>query len=374
MSSERWTDQFPNDMRLRGDEPADKAVEVLYARHQLDGVQNLMDLLVRNDDIPHADLPSEIKDYLASTSDVPTPSRDTVLAGQQLFAEYGPEMAMLLAFCSLPVAYSARRGVQVLYRTGYLADRPLRRVAQTSQMILDVLAPGGLDPDGRGRRSAQKVRLMHAAIRYLLRHDPKNPWPDDYGVPINQEDLAGTLMTFSVGVLRGLEKLHIEVTDAQAQSYVDTWNVVGRMMGVVETLIPITVADANALADQIFARQFDPSPEGLALTTALRNVMKSRIVPPFRGLVDAMFRHLLPVEVADGFEIPHRPLEAAVVEAGIPTAHWLDMMLGGAVRRRVFREFSIAVLQVLTFVEAGGRRTRFHIPQGLRDAWQLAAQ
>jgi mpaB/rubber oxygenase-like protein len=365
MSSEQWTDKFLDDMRLRGDEPADKAVEALYTRHELDGVQHLMNLLVRNDDVPHADLPGEIKDYLANTPDVPAPSRDTVLAGQQLFAEYGSEMAMLLAFCSLPVAYSARKGVQVLYRTGYLSNRPLLRVAQTSQMILDVMTPGGLDPDGLGRRSAQKVRLMHAAVRYLLRNDPKTPWPDEYGFPINQEDLAGTLMSFSVGVLRGLEKLQIDVTREQAHSYIETWNVVGRMMGIAEALIPSTVVDANALTDRIFSRQFKPSREGRLLTDALRDVMKSRIVPGFRGLVDAMFRYLLPVEVADGFGIPHRPLEAAVIEAGIPTAHWLDVLLGGAARRRMFREFSIEVLRVLTFVEAGGRRTRFNLPPGL---------
>src|SRR5262249_11739787 len=152
-----------------------------------------------------------------------------------------------------------------------------------------------------------KVRLMHATIRYLLQHDPKKPWHvGEFGVPINQEDLAGTLMTFSIAILRGLKKLHINVPSDQAQSYLDAWKVVGRMMGIVDTLIPTTVADANELADRIFSRQTNPSDEGRAMTTALREAMKARVLPPFKGFVDAMFRYLLPDEVADGFGIPHR--------------------------------------------------------------------
>lgn len=374
MSSGPWTDQLLDDMRRQGDNAADDAVIALSEGNDLPRVQQLLDELVRNDDVPHAKLPREIQQYFANTANVPAPSREAARPGQELFREYGPEISMLLAFCSLPVAYSARKGVQVLYRTGYLAERPLRRVAQTAQMILDVMSREGLEAEGRGRRSAQKVRLMHATIRYRLQHDTKNPWPDEYGVPINQEDLAGTLMTFSVAILRGLKKLHIEVSPEQAQSYLEVWNVVGRMMGVVETLIPTTVNDANQLADRIFDRQTKPSYEGRAMTTALQEAMKARVLPPFRGFVDAMFRYLLPPEVADGFGIAHRPLEEAMVEAGIDPARWLDDLLGGSVRRALFRDFSIQVLLALTFIEAGGRRTQFHVPRELCDAWQLAVQ
>jgi hypothetical protein len=374
MSTARWTDAFLDSMRLRGDEAADRAVTALFTRHDPHGVQSLLDQLVRNDSVPHADLPIEIREYLDQTSDVPAPSREAVLAGQRLFAEYGPEMSMLLACYSLPVAYSARKGVQVLYRSGYLVDRAMRRVAQTAQMIIDVMTPGGLDPGGRGRRSAQKVRLMHAGIRYLILHDTRQPWPDDYGVPINQEDLAGTLMTFSAIILRGLEKLQIDLTAEQAQSYLEAWKAIGHIMGIVEDLIPATVADANVLCERIFTRQTDPCLEGRLMTTSLRDMMKTHMVPPFKGLVDAIFRHVLPAKVADGFDIPHRELEAQIVEAGIRVGHAFDRLTGSGGRRKLFRDFSIQFLQVMAFVESGGRRTRFHIPSELRDAWQLAAQ
>lgn len=374
MSNEIWTDAFLDRMRQQGDGPADRAVAALFARHELLSVQRLMDHLVRNDDVARAELPAEIQQYLDTIPDVPAPAHAAVIAGQKLFAEYGPEMSMVLACGSLPAAYAARKGVQVLYRSGYLADRANRRVAQTAQMIIDVMTPGGLEPGGRGRRSAQKVRLMHAAIRYLILHDTQRPWDDECGVPINQEDLAGTLMTFTVAILRGLKALQIELTPDQSQSYLEAWRVVARMMGIVEELIPKTVADADILCDLIYRRQNAPSPEGRLMTEALLRMMKAHVLPPFQHLPAAMMRHLLPPGVADSLGIPERAFEAELVKAGVAVGHTVDRLTGGAARRKLFRSFSIQLLEALAFAESGGRRTRFHIPMDLRDSWELSAQ
>src|SRR6187549_451702 len=127
---------------------------------------------------------------------------------------------MLLCCYSLPSSYAARKGVQVLHRTAYLAKRPNRRLFETAQFIVDVLSPGGLGPLGHGQRTAQKVRLMHAAIRHLILHDPNTRWPaDDLGVPINQEDLLGTLMTFTWLILDGLSRLGVRLTPQEQQAY-----------------------------------------------------------------------------------------------------------------------------------------------------------
>jgi hypothetical protein len=75
---------------------------------------------------------------------------------------------------------------------------------ETGQFLIDVLTVGGLDDEhGKGRRTIQRVRLMHAAVRHLImaRNDQGAPpvcgdepplWHKDWGTPIGQEDLAGT--------------------------------------------------------------------------------------------------------------------------------------------------------------------------------------
>ena len=35
--------------------------------------------------------------------------------------------------------------------------------------VLHVMAPGGLEPEGQGIKAIQKVRLMHSAIRHLVK-------------------------------------------------------------------------------------------------------------------------------------------------------------------------------------------------------------
>src|SRR5690606_21151437 len=137
------------------------------------------------------------------------PDQAAIAPGQELFAEHGPLILMCLGHYSLPAAYAAAKGVEVLHRTAYLEKRPAKRLFETTQMVIDVMSPGGLAAAGRGVRTAQKVRLMHAMVRHLIQHDPEQPWDASLGVPINQEDLAGTLMTFSWLTLDGLAKLGV---------------------------------------------------------------------------------------------------------------------------------------------------------------------
>ena len=67
--------------------------------------------------------------------------------------------------CVLLRRLSGGEGLTFSRRLGHDADR---RVGETAQFVLAVTAPGSLDPCGRGIRKIQKVRLLHAAIRYLI--------------------------------------------------------------------------------------------------------------------------------------------------------------------------------------------------------------
>jgi hypothetical protein len=249
---------------------ADAVVGEIYAKGEVDAVDALMKTLVRNDGIPSDKLPRVVRDYLAATSVVPDLDPEAQRRAENLFSLLGPEMLMVLGFYSLPAAYAARKGVQVLYRTAYLSQRPVRRVFETTQMVVDVLSPGGLSANGAGLRTAQKVRLMHAATRHLLTTDPTRPWDaHELGLPINQEDLAGTLTTFTWVVIDGLEKMKIEIGDADREAYVQAWGSIARVLGLREELVPKSFAEAGTLADRIHTRQLAPSPEGAALAKAL---------------------------------------------------------------------------------------------------------
>ena len=139
-----------------------------------------------------------------------TDARRRIARGQQFFEQWSMPIAASLFCGSLPAAYAARNGVLVLKQGSDLAGSHVnRRVAETGQMLLDVMnlasgPPASLQPGGQGYASARGVRLLHAIIRYRL--DTLGEWDAQaHGEPVNQEDLLGTLLTFTTVVFRSME-------------------------------------------------------------------------------------------------------------------------------------------------------------------------
>jgi len=370
VSTARWSDADLGAWRQYGDPPADEAVSRVLASGDVKAVQGLMNTLVLNDAPAPSDLPPELAEYLEETGRIDPASLPAPEKGEQLFAEFGPEMLMLLGCYSLPLTYGARKGVHVLYRTGYLLRRPNRRVFETMQMIVDVLSPGGLDPAGKGIRAAQKVRLMHAAVRTLILQDRTNPWDTaQLGIPINQEDLAGTLMSFSWLVLDGLNKLGIHVSEDEQQVYLDTWIAVGRIMGVRPELLPADVQEAGELTHLILGQQVDPCEESRLLTQALLEMLGESTPPGFKEFPAGLMRHFLDHDVAEGLGIPQCRLAEHLAVAESHMQGRVGQILGGSCLGRPLRHFNVALLQWLINVDRGGRRAQFAIPDDLHKYW-----
>jgi len=369
----RWSDAVLDAARTRGDALADAVVAALFATGQTAAVSNLMATLMRNDQAAPAALPPVVQDYLARTSSVAAHHPDTVARGQRVFADHGPEILMLLCCYSLPSSYAAAKGVQVLHRTAYLAKRPNRRLFETAQMIVDVLSPGGLDAGGRGVRTAQKVRLMHAAVRHLILADTQAPWPlPAWGTPINQEDLLGTLMTFTWLILDGLDRLKITVPPEDQAAFLDTWLSIGELMGIEPALLPRTVAEARALTAIIERRQVAPSPEGREMMAALLGMMNDNVPDGFRTLPSSLLRQFLPPEVATFLGVPNHVIERELIALAERLVHPLEVFADGEARRHgLIRAFSVHLLRSMTALELDGR-ARFALPETLTQAWHLA--
>lgn len=409
MAVSHWNDTLLDRMRLIGDEPADRAVRALYAAGpgsvRWDTIHSLLDSLVANDSPQPAGLPRDLAEYLEATSRAAAALPPRVAEGEAFFATYGPEILMLLGCYSLPAAYAAAKGAEVLCRTEFLEQAARLRLFQTAQMIVDVLSPGGLGPSGAGVRAAQKVRLFHAAIRHLILADTARPWDVAVlGVPINQEDLAGTLMTFSSVVLDGLAKLDIEVPPDQQQAYFDVWRTVGRLMGIEDVLIPESVEDARALTSLIQRRQIAASPEGVRLTAALLQAMSegpfARAVGgsaprsagggdaapgvmhrAFEQMAAVLMRHLLQGEsdrdgrsVADVLELPVVPrFEAHLLDVALRLGAEVDRNATDSARRRgVLRSFNLHLIDWMLTNQLGVGRSLFNVPESLYSSWQRA--
>lgn len=303
--NDRWSDEFLDDMRGVGDPLADSTVAALE-QNGIDvwaQIRRLSALPVGHE----SELATPLRDYLNATAAPPGKLDDRALElASSLFERNGPMMMMLLGCYSLPAAYAAKKGVQVVFRSAKLANDTWRRTRGTAQMVIDVLHGQALHRGGRGLRTLQRVRLTHAAVRSRLRTTEPS-WDPSFGTPINQEDLAGTMLTFSYTVLDGLKKMESPASPDEEAAFVYAWSVIGRMLGLSPALAPANVAEAQSLALSIDRRHFGASPEGKFMTAALVAMMKQNTPGTlFDGLAESLMFHCLGERIATmlGIERP----------------------------------------------------------------------
>lgn len=371
----RWTDAVLDPMRLVGDPIADEPVAAVLEAGGADAVNALMRTLVSTDQPNPAALPDPIREYLDGTDDLPEwADLDRIHRAEHFFEVFGPQIITCLFCASLPSAYAAVNGVQALALTARLQTDTRRRIVETGQFLMDVLEPGGLE-HGHGLRSIQRVRLMHGAVRHLIEtaaFDDPTIWRKEWGVPINQEELAGTMLSFSYVVGEPMPRLGINVDDRDAEDFIHTWNVIGSLLGIRDELLVRDLTDAGELVAAIRLRNFAPSPEGVAMTAALLDLLDE--MSPLSQLdrfIPTLVRHLIGDETADLIDVPQgarRPwrFTGALLELGGLVESELTHH---EVLQRIIEPVSKELLAAGFALERGGERAPFAIPTSLAAQW-----
>lgn len=158
---------------------------------------------------------------------------------------------------------------------------------------------------GKGLISAKRVRFLHATMRFMLTRPERvtplgrpdesagvaeslsqmeSPWDESrLGKPVNQEDLAYTLLTFGYVIPAALRKWGLRWTPAERETYLHLWKVVGFAMGLKDELLTDNWAEAESLFSNIHERQAKASGQGKELTDALMRLLQDYL-PPMLGL------------------------------------------------------------------------------------------
>jgi hypothetical protein len=368
-----WNLDFLDAMREQCDPPADEAVRVLFENGQVPAANALMKQLVVNENVSLEMLAPPLRDYFEQSGQLPAwADMELVRQGEELFGRYGPPMITALFCASLPLCYAAAKGVQVLHLTARMETDAYRRIIETSQMIVDVLSPGGLAPGGRGIRSAQKVRLMHAAVRHLIRGSGK--WNPAWGQPINQEDMSLTLLTFSSVVLESLKQMGFELSQAERRAYYHAWRVTGHIMGIDERLMPETLEESLRCQQSAQQRHYAATPEGRELTQALLKMM-AHIIPGnlFDGMPATLTRYLVGAATADLLAVPTSDW-TRVLLGPLKVLGWVSdevVDLQGPPAAKLVSMVGRRLVEGLLWVNRGPERVPFRLPTVLRESWDV---
>jgi len=298
-----YNNDYLDKQRLQTDPLADRAVSYMFESGQAKMFRELTRLLETNDyDIP-SDWPNELQDFLVQSRQLPAwADGKKIREGQAFFKKHASSLTLMLGLMSLPYDYAAANGAQVLLMSDRLRYDAGKRLVETGKYVFDVGTVHGFEKGGKAIASAQKVRLIHAAIRYHIKKSGK--WQQQWGEPVNQEDMAGTNLSMSLIPVRGMRKLGIEVNRESCMAYVHLWNVASYMMGVNEKLLPDTSKEAFVLDKAISGRQFRKSEAGTTLTASLLSYIKENANSQLQWLAPKLMRYLLGDTVADTLEIP----------------------------------------------------------------------
>ena len=376
-----WSQALVN-MRYEGDKWADKLVAEVVAEgsDELTGEQKMVEL-IRQIVKVHETVPDNMRDdmkaYFLNEDRPAWVDSEKIALGADLCIRHGVELCMILMCASLPACYADAPGVVALDQSHQLTKHPRRRVIETTRFALDVLQPGNLTDNNHGAITAKKVRLLHATNRRILHHQPEGRWNEkEWGIPLNQEDLALTLMTFATVVLDGMAKSHLYVSPEEQDAFMHTWRYVGYLMGVDETLLPENVEDGKSLYETIAKRVYASSPSGIALTEGLVNLLEE-ILPGeiMDGVIPAQIRLYMGEEVADMLGVakvpPHGIMKRLMNVVG--TVHGIEANLFRNHQLMGIASDSLGrlILKGLANLERADHRDQFHVPDMMSEIWNL---
>jgi ER-bound oxygenase mpaB/B'/Rubber oxygenase, catalytic domain len=375
-----WTSERLRAFRSKTDPLADQLVKEIIDSSETQDINSLFAALKENDDIKEVDLPNIIDDYMTETAILPDwVDWSKIKKGQEVFANYGPEISLCLLCKSLPEAYSCKNGAMVLHKTGRLEERNgnlkvfTRRLMETAQFVMNVGQPGGLSDEGNGIVSTQKVRLIHASIRYYIK---KYGWDTEtFGEPINQMDMAGTLQSFSTLTIQGLEIMKVELTEEEKEGYYHIWRIVGHIIGLEEELNVETYQEGLELGQAILEDQRAPSSEGVELVKAVCEFMED-ILPGnlFRHTPEAIIRHLVGEDISKDLGLDS---QLNLVEKIVPRfLGWLfdtadDLVDKGIFFDKIIGHLNLFLLKSMMNHFNEDKQVKFDIPPSLRSDWDM---
>ena len=360
-------------LREEGDPAADAVVATVYAQGK-EAVRALNAYtrgLEQNRDGDPSGYPEVLQELLTSTDPIGTAAggwdEALVQAGADLPFHYAVPLAIVLQLGTMPVLYAARRGVEVIGFTGRLKTEANRRSVETAQMVFDVNRRGGLQPEGCGRRSCQRVRLMHASVRYFIQRSGR--WDPELGVPINQEDLLGTLYSFSVLIVDGITRMGGAIPETEAEAFYQRWRAAGELMGIRPEIIAPDLATARRHYERIQSRQFGPSPTNAALTEAwIRENHKSVLGLVSEEQIGEAMRFFIGTDAADALSLPGTPEDGRFARAHRRVFRKMDRLFPRGSRRRQAKDTATTeFIRSWYLAERGPRRPTFALLEGLRD-------
>ena len=252
-----------------GDPLAEAAVAAMAGMPQ-EKIHRLITAGMDEDAAGFRDAPADLRRLLEASAEVPDwfdsravyPGCRAFHADSDLYVEALVGSSIVRGFTTL-ISKS-------FFTTGRLTDHGVRRLRQNIRQLIEIMMPGGLERYGEGWKLSVRIRLIHAQVRGFLRRSDE--WDEaEFGVPIHAGHVGLAAANFSARVLEAAMRLGAEPTPEEREAFVQIWRYSGYLMGVPETILFRSEAEALELCRVAFACEPRPEIESLVMGNALVN-------------------------------------------------------------------------------------------------------
>jgi hypothetical protein len=293
------------DARQVMDEPADQLIEEVFRNNRV-APREFWQFIAGKDTQEETAfiIKGMAEQYLNGWDTLPEwADKVSIQDSERFFHTHTQDIFLLLGVYALPYCYAAANGAAVLSFSGRMKQDVIQRLSETGQFVFDVLEKGAFTNKGNAFESILKVRLLHATVRFKILNHGK--WKSELGQPINQEDMAGTNLAFSMIILDGLRKFGHRITEAEEKSFLHRWRVIGKLLGLHDSMLPKTRKEYFFQKTNIEKRQIRASEAGRALTHQLIETIETspeKIFPD--GFTPSVMRYMLGDHISQILDIP----------------------------------------------------------------------
>ena len=244
--------------------------------------------------VPHA--PVSVRELFADLQRTPLwVDWDEIEYGANAFMRTGPFGPAALMCHSLPTGYLDPLSSKPLVFSGRLVQRARRRLDETAGFVYECCKSGGLQPGSRGYQVTIRVRLMHAQVRRLLLKSGR--WDiAHWGQPINQWQMLGSNVLFSLAVIRALRRWGLYISPKEEQAMYAIWRYNGFLLGIDRDILPATANECSRILEVLELNRQPADEPSVQLMASLLDAGSSMAVDvvslPMRPLIRSMLAGL----------------------------------------------------------------------------------
>ncbi|EOD64895.1 hypothetical protein H480_29471 [Amycolatopsis vancoresmycina DSM 44592] len=300
------------------DDEVDRLVAGLVDGGQVPAVNTALRSWVNNGDPLPAGLPSGLAGWLGRVNGLPSWADAAKLRRAADFnRRKDTYLFMLYGLGSGIMSTVIPREARSVYWSAGGANMQ-DRAAKTFTFGYDLSDLNAFEPSGQFVVTANKTRLVHAAVRHLLPQSPHWRAVSDEQVPISNGDILVTFHSLGTFVHRKLREWHVPMSAADEEAFLHQWQVAIHLLGVRDEFIPKTWAEADAQSAQVLTPLLAPTTEGKELAEDLLGLTAQIDLGVTRGFLNEFVRYVLSDEVGDWLGLRRDYAAAALVRTGWP--------------------------------------------------------